>query len=302
MPKDQDDAVERANEEALKELHEGAREAEEDDDGPKAPVVEPQDPEELEAKEEPRGEAKRRNRYREQADARERAERENNDLKIRLAAMEAAQRYAPQSQQQTETKDEHEERIATLKKDQADAVTTHRAILGDTPEAEAAREVQRQKYIAAQDGIQRTLVEQAIKKQGGSQQPVDIDHQVRLAQMRDRYADVVNHNDQRPLKYADSIWRAELVRLGRVPNQVETDRIFDQARRQFGLAVSPQPSAQVKARFSGTPQGARATNGVVESTKKSYPMSKEYLRMARAAHPGKPDKVAFQLWVNDMND
>lgn len=309
MPKNTDDAIASANDEALKELHDGAKE---DEDQPEHEVVEPQDPDEVEetGKEPVRGQEKRRNRYREQQERAAAAERERDELRARLLAAEAAQRYAPQpSGPQAEPRDEHEERIKKLKEDQESCVKTFQAISGDSEQAQTAREAQRQRYMAIQDDIQRTLVDQAVHKRG-LQPPMDPQKAIRLEMIRQRYADVVDHPTLagHMLTYANGRWEQERALLrhqyGRdieVP-QNTMDAIFDETRRRFGVAKSPTPSAQVKARFQGSAVGARASNGAPQvSEKKSYPMNKQYLRMARAAHPGKSDKVAFQLWVNDQN-
>lgn len=309
MPKFNTDTndEERANESALAELQQTEKD-------PQAETIElPDDDDETPAETQaaPDRAAKRRNRYREQTEARETAERERDEAQARYRALEAAQTVArsqPAAPTTENKPDPLEEKLKDIqaKKSQIQKEWNEVVTMATKAGAAVSDEITQQ-YRSRFDALtidqQETVAERVAARRAAANPQVDPNHAAAVAALRQRYADVANHPDgARVAGYASAQWSALQYRLGRAGTQEEMDHVFDDARRIFGLKRSPPPTAAAKARFSGASAGA---TGAAPSNGKpagsgEFQMTKATKSMARAAYPNLPEKVAYQKFAQNQ--
>lgn len=305
LPRDDDSAAQAANERAARAL---SQEEPENEAG--AEVVEV--PEEGDDEEEEQQGAspqvvadrkeRRRNRYREQADARVVAERENAELKARLSALES-QRFQQPAREEPVKEDPIEKSLKETQEAASKLQSEYAALAKSATEKgmiipDEVVANYRQRYVDLTTRQQELIAEKVARKNAPTSN-VDPEMAAGVAALRMRYSDIASHPQvQRIAQWASATWQALQLRLGRTGTQEEMDQVMEDARRVFGLKKSPPPSATAKARFSGQSAGATGaprTNGAPGAGQ--FVMNKHHKAMARAAFPGLAEKQAFQKYA-----
>jgi hypothetical protein len=291
-----------ANEKALREVQEGA-EGPQHDDVLELKEDEPDEGAEPEAQA-PSRQQKKSNRYREATERAERAETEAADLRARLAAQEEIRRALPQASP-AEQKDPHQEKIASLRKQQEDLIADFDAM---TPEGKKARLGEfRKRWQDLDTDVATTIAERAAAK-GSPQGGLDPQRAAEIAALRVRYSDVVNHPKGGDIiNWASGQWGSLLARarsLGQAtPGQAEMDRIIEEGRRLWGLVKPPAANRGTVARFAGTgPRSAAPPSRDDDGKFQIVGNKKQHMKMARAAFPNLPEDKALQKYLNLMKD
>ena len=291
-----------------KETIEDLKEMQEAEEAAGTEQVEVEDPEEAEEPQEPTPrQAARRERagkFKAEQEGRVAAERERDDLRVRLAAAEAARAYAPQHREEPKP-DPADQEVERVTKEMQGLQSQYGELvrLAEAAQKAIAPEVVqsfRDKYEALNVKRSETIAERAHRKVAGQAQQngPTTEQAAAVAALKMRYADVDSHPRGADIgRYASGLWQAHLASGG--SNTLESmDRIVDDARRKFGIAKSPPPSAATKARYSGTGAGATAANGTNHAQDvKSFPMNKTQRAMAMEMYPDLPEKKAIQKFI-----
>ena len=118
--------------------------------------------------------------------------------------------------------------------------------------------------------------------------------------IRTQNADIFNwrppganpHSNPTGGAYFESVWKRMVLAEGK-PDTYETmNAALAETRRVLKIGRSPSPSEGLKSKFGGAPRG-----GAAKEAPKSFPMTKQYKRMARAAYPHLPEEKAIEKWV-----
>jgi len=290
--------------EDLKELQ-----AEEEQAGTEqVPVEDPEEQEEgAEAGPSPRQAARREraNKFKAEQEGRAAAERERDDLRVRLAAAEAAQRYAAPPPKEEPKPDPADKAIADVSKemqelqDQYGQLTTMAAKANQAVDPEVVKSF-RAKWDSL--GLKRSelVAEKAHRKVSATSTNGGPSAQeaAAIAAMQMRYADIEAHPEAKRIgQWASGQWQSHLASGGSY-SMDQMDRIMNEARLKFGLAKKPPPGPGTKARYAGVGAGASAAGGEQNgSAAKNFPMTKVQKAMAMEAFPDLPEKQAIQKFI-----
>lgn len=91
----------------------------------------------------------------------------------------------------------------------------------------------------------------------------------------------------------ESIWKRMVWAENRPDTPDTMNEALAETRKYLKLGKSPSPSDSLKSRLTGAPRGGATS----KEAPKSFPMTKEYKRLARAAYPHLSEDKAFQRWV-----
>lgn len=273
-------------------------------------VVEVEEPdEEEEPKEVTPRQAARRERASKFKEAQERAaaaERERDDYRAKVAALEAARQYTTQAPPKDEPKpDPADKDIEALDAEMQELQDQYAQLTTFAEKAQQAIDPKvvasfRAKWAKLNTSKNEKIAEKVQRRTQVTtqQQGPSAEQAAQAAALRVRYSDIVSHPEaNRIAAYAAGLWQAHRARGGSDTVE-EMDRVVNDARRVFGLAKSPPPSAATKARFAGVGAGATAANGETNGdAAKRFPINKQMIAQATAAYPDLPEKKAVQKFI-----
>ena len=299
---DEEDSTQEANQTAKAKLQERIAASEPDE----LPVEKPDDGEDpLDAA--PAAltrDEKKRNRWKEHTQARERAEArakelEDENRRLQVAA-EVARQQAFQVQQQAQPRgpDPIDEDLKRSRREQEALYAEYvgRQKEGNlTPEAE---EKFRQRAYDIKDRETQLQLQKFHRDNGISRQdPAEQHRQTVSSQIRMQFPDIVA--DARASAYADGVFR-QLTALGR-PNDWDTiEAAMKQTRRDLRMGnaePSRRPNEAERQRYSGLPAGPGSSR---EDSPKTIRMTPGYKKMAEKLYRNDPPNIAHQKWANTV--
>jgi hypothetical protein len=246
----------------------------------------------------PSRDERRRNRYREEQEARIRAETEAAELRGRMAAIESMQRQQ-QATQAAPEKDELKAKLEDVYKRQDELNDAYRAKATTktlTPEDERSMR-QRAREL---DEERLAIIAQRTAR---AQQPIsaaDVARAARAQQIAARHSDVLSN--QQYAKYAEGLYQQKIAE-GYADTEDTADMVADMTRQRFGLQSRTQqhrrthepPSQAQRSRYSGAPTGGGAGPAPKRT---SVTITPEIRKLARGAFPHMDERKALQTWVN----
>lgn len=292
---DDDKGAEEANRKAVEEVKKKAAEKEEDGEGPIEIAVGDDDDDDDDAPAPPSRREKRANRYREQIERAERAERDRDALNQRIAQLEANLRQPPPAPPGPPEPDPLETEL--------DKVMHEQDVLYQSYQQRAASlsPAEHEAFTKKARDLQRKMLllggQMAVRKEGGAQDPQQMRRAMVAERMMQDHGDVIS--DEKKRMYADGEWR-RLVARGAPDNWDTVEKAMEATRDAFGMQRKRPvaPSASLKSKLSGVSKGAGGGAGEGRTT---VTMTESYKRMADAMYPSIKDKGArYRLWANKV--
>ncbi len=239
----------------------------------------------------------RRNRYREQVEARERAERERDELKGKYSEIEGRLNQITQQLQSPRQPDggaqpgthpavAREQELRRLMQETSEEFDML------SPEAKNKPEIRKrysERYQAYDTERQRL---NAYIANGAPAQPQNQHQNNMQVMLMARYPDVMSKGEH--FQYADASYK-RLIATGAPDNWDTIDKAMEETRRQFRLGKAPPPSQATKARYSGVGSGANGTASGGGSRK--IELTKEDRVMARHAFPKLKQEDAYKAFA-----
>ncbi len=240
---------------------------------------------------------KKRNRFQEQYDGRESAERKVKELQYEIdrLRLQQSQAPAPQLASQAPTGDPYKEKLDELMGRRTDLHSAYQARMQNTqsPPSKEEEEGFLKKARDLEVEQQETIAEKVASKYRQPQQSAQD-----LA-IQARHADVIS--SPRARSYADGEYR-KLMALGESPSMELMDKVMDQARGAFGIGSRkngspPDPQQQVRYHAGGA---ARAGE-IPDENPKKIRMTKELRRMADHSYAHiKDEQERYKKWANEI--
>jgi hypothetical protein len=283
---DDDSNIRAANQKAVEEIERAERETPAEEEPTGNTIIELDDEED---EEEPLGvqatpgrSAERRNRYREQKEGREKAERDLAEMRQKHAELEGRiQQLQVQPAPQQGAPQQHPAiaREADLRRQMTELSEDFEMLQPEAKQKPEVRKRYTERFQALQSEQQRV---NAYIATGGQVNNPQADQQRQMQTMLTaRYPDVMG-TDQH-FQYADATYK-RLRAAGSPDNWDTIDKAMEETRRQFRLGKSPPPSAATRARFSGVSAGASGSRDTQSGPVKIELTAADRV-MARAAFP-----------------
>jgi hypothetical protein len=250
---------------------------------------------------------RRRNRYREQVEAREKAQRENEELRrqvdqersqrLALETATLAMRQTQQQQRPAEAQPDpldkeialHEKELLTLQREYRMEMIDKAARKENFTQDEI--DAWNQRCAKIENAKHEAMIRKVVRAQAPSQQ-VDPTAAAMFAQIRLRHQDVVDN--QVALRWADAELSRRMARGAR--QDMDTiDAVMDRTREEFGLQPRNGGGAKPDTRHRYGGAAAGGSGGVAPAAPAAGKLlDPTHQKMARAMWPDLPEKQAYE--------